>query len=265
MKIACAQLDLAWLDRNANYDKARDMAIRAGEAGAELLLLPEMFPTGFSLDTSATAEPPDGPTPRFFRELARELDMMVIGGFVLEKAGEKPRNVSLAVDRAGNDLALYEKIHLISLLGEDESYAPGENAVLFDAGDFRASCFICYDLRFPELFRSVVDECGLLMVIASWPTERQMHWDTLIRARAIECQCYVMAVNRVGEGGGYNFTGGSVIIDPYGRVIADAGSEEGLIIADIDSRVVSEARSSMPFLKDRKKRLFAAAAEFEIR
>jgi predicted amidohydrolase len=261
MKVAAAQMDIAWHDRATNYDKVRRIATQAREAAVDLLVLPEMFATGFSMDTSITPEFLDGSTPDLLRTLARELDMAVIGGFVLARAAAGPQNVALAVDRHGNDLALYAKIHQIALLGEDVSYEPGALPVPFQLGEIGAACFICYDLRFPELFRFVVDRCGLILVIASWPAVRQHHWDLLLRARAVESQCFVIGVNRIGEGGGHTFVGGSAIIDPLGQILAHAGDKETLLSAKIDPAMVTEVRSTMPFLKDRKQHLFNELAE----
>jgi len=253
MKIAALQMDIAWHDRDENFRKVREYALRARDQQAGLLVLPEMFATGFSMDTNVTAEKIDGRTPAFLRSLASETDMALVGGFVLE-SGEAagPRNVSLAVDGKGRDLALYSKIHQIGLLEEDIHYAPGTDPVTFGIEGIGTACFICYDLRFPELFRAVVDDCELIMVIASWPALRQSHWDILLRARAVESQCYMVGVNRIGEGGGSQFRGGSAIIDPLGELLAFGGDEEGLLIAGIEKNRVEDIRASMPFLKDRR-------------
>ncbi|MCP4669247.1 MAG: hypothetical protein GY849_23185, partial [Deltaproteobacteria bacterium] len=181
-------MDIAWHDRAANHEKVRRMAGEAKEAGADMVVLPEMFSTGFSMDTSVTPEPLDGSTPELLRSLAREHNLVVVGGFVLACNTGRPQNVSLAVDRRGQDLALYPKIHQITILDEDRHYDPGDLPVPFQLDGIGAACFICYDLRFPELFRSVVDACGLILVIASWPSSRQLHWDILLQARAIESQ-----------------------------------------------------------------------------
>jgi len=181
MKIAGIQMDLAWEDRETNYTRAREYARQAASAGADVIILPEMFPTAFSLDTSITAEPLGGPTPQFYRSLARELNAAVCGGFALTNEGGKPYNVSLAVDRKGTDLALYRKIHQIGILDEDAAYDPGEWPATFDFEGMRAACLVCYDLRFPELFRMIVDACQVIFVIASWPSTRQRHWDVLLR------------------------------------------------------------------------------------
>jgi len=255
-------MNIVWHDRSANHAKARELAEEARGQGAGLFVLPEMFATGFSMDTSVTAEPLDGPTPTFLRNLARDLEMSVVGGFVLARPSDtRPLNVALAVDRRGEHLALYAKMHLIAILGEDGSYESGEGPVPFDLGPIRAAAFVCYDLRFPELFRAVVDVCGLVMVIASWPATRQPHWDLLLQARAVESQCFVVGVNRVGEGGGHVFTGGSAIIDPLGQVLASAGNEERLVIADMNPAKVIEVRATLPFLQDRKPQLFRDAAD----
>ena len=255
MKVAAAQMDIVWHDRSANHEKTRRIAAQAKEAGADLLVLPEMFATGFSMDTSITSEYLDGPTPELLRALARELGLAVVGGFVLARDDAGPQNVALAVDRNGKDLALYAKIHQIGLLGEDVSYDPGKSPVPFDLGEIRAACFICYDLRFPELFRVVVDQCSLILVLASWPATRHHHWELLLRARAVESQCFVIGVNRVGEGGDLSFLGGSAIIDPLGHVLARGGDKETLLLVDLNPAIVTEVRSTMPFLKDRKPHL----------
>ncbi len=251
LKIAGLQLDIRWHDRSANHAKIERYAFEAKDKGADLFILPEMCSTGFSMDTAVTAEPLDGPTPQLFRRLAKETRMAVVGGFVFKGESGRPRNVSLAVDPKGCDLALYAKIHQIAILDEHNHYDPGSRPVTFSLQGTEAACFICYDLRFPEIFRAVVDRCQLVIVIASWPSSRQLHWDTLLKARAIESQCFIVGVNRTGFGGGLEFKGGSAAIDPLGNTIAHAGEGEGLLIADIEPSLVMEVRTSMPFLKDR--------------
>lgn len=260
LRLALIQMDVQWHDRPANHAKARRLALQAKEAGAEVAVLPEMFATGFSMETSVTGEPLTGETPAFLRSLASELDMAMVGGFALQDSrDDAPRNVALAVDSRGQDLALYAKIHRIALLEENLHYLPGALPVPFDLNEIPSACFICYDLRFPELFRCVADACSLVLVIASWPAPRQAHWDLLLRARAVENQCYVAGINRVGHGGGHVFTGGSVILDPLGECMAYAGDREAVITATIESERVREVRESFPFLKDRQSRLFALA------
>ena len=253
MRIAAAQMDIAWHDRRANHRKAGALADRAAAAGADLLVLPEMFATGFSMDTAVTAEPLDGPTPELLRALAREHSINVVGGFALAADMGNPQNVALAVDRAGNDLTCYAKTHLIALMHEDQHYAAGTGAAVFHVDNTPTSLFICYDLRFPELFRAVADDTALMLVIASWPAARAAHWQTLLPARAVENQCYVAGINRVGAGGGHEFAGGSVVIDPLGDVLQQAGADEHLLVADVDAEHVRRTRADMPFLADRRR------------
>ena len=252
MRLAALQMNIRWHDRGANHQTVAGFAKQAKASGVDLLVLPEMFSTGFSMETAVTSEPLDGPTPEFMRHLARDLDMGVAGGFALGEKEGKPCNVSLVVNRHGHDVALYKKIHQIALLEEDAYYKPGKMPVCFQMGGVSAACFICYDLRFPELFRKVVDECDLIILIASWPAARQAHWDILLKARAVENQFFIAGVNRVGRGGGLDFGGGSAIIDPLGVRLAGAGGAETLVTADIEPGIVSRTRSEMPFLNDRK-------------
>ena len=252
IKIAIAQMDIAWHDRKKNHEKAELFAKKAGEEGADIIVFPEMFSTGFTSDIHFAEEPSDGPTPSLLRGIALKEKIAVIGGYVRSRETGKPENVSLVVDKNGIDLATYAKIHLISLLAEDKSCSSGDLPVPFQLGKIRAACLICYDLRFPELFRSLADECQLIFVIASWPSVRQAHWDILLPARAVENQSFVVGVNRVGKGGGHTFTGGSTIIDPVGMIIASGGNRESLFFAEIDLEMVQKIRAEMPFLRDRK-------------
>ncbi len=253
MKIAAVQMDIAWQDREANHAKAKAMAVQAADGGADLLILPEMFATGFSMDTSVTAEDIDGKTPGLIRALAVEHKVNIIAGFVLTEGHGKPKNVALAVNRDGADLSLYAKTHLIGLLGEDQNYGAGDGPKTFVADGVGVSTLICYDLRFPEIFRAVADDVSVIVVIASWPSVRAAHWQTLLPARAVENQCYVVGVNRVGSGGGHDFTGGSMVIDALGKVVQLGSDQEELIVVDIDPQEVLAVREKMPFLRDRKR------------
>ncbi len=252
LKVTAIQMDLAWEDRPENYRRARRRAEEAAAQGAQLIILPEMFATGFSMNPTVTAEPADGPTPTFLRQLASELEVTVIGGYVRRQAEGRALNAALAVGPGGNDLAEYHKTHLVGILGEEEAHAAGDAPRPFTLGEIRAVCFVCYDLRFPELFRLTAAETFLAVVIASWPAARQAHWDALLVARAIENQQFVIGVNRVGEGGGLAFQGGTVIIDPLGNPLAQGGDREGLVQATLDFAQVSEVRTRLPFLKDRR-------------
>lgn len=252
MKIAAIQMDLAWEDRAANFESARRWSDQAAAAGADLIVLPEMFATGFSMNPAVTAEEADGPTPGFLVSLARETGCAVVGGYVRRSPNGKGLNTALAVGADGAILAEYAKTHLIAILGEDAAHESGDGPASFTLGGARCACFVCYDLRFPELFRLVAAGHHLVLVIASWPNLRQRHWDILLQARAIENQLYVVGVNRVGHGGGLDFDGGSAIIDPLGEILAHGADREGLVVAEIDPAFVGQVRTELPFLRDRR-------------
>ena len=251
MRVAIAQLDISWENREHNFEKAKTFAEEASQKGADFFVLPEMFSTGFSMNPEVTAEPGDGRTASFLSALAKKHAMGVLGGLTLQGERKKARNTALALGRDGERLALYTKTHLFKYLGEDRDHEPGRGPVPFTFEDMRCAAFICYDLRFPELFRQAVDACHLYFVIASWPDARQVHFDTLLRARAIENQLYVVGANRVGAGGGLTFGGGSAVIAPDGEVVAHLKDEEGLVIATLSPERVHETRSALPFLADR--------------
>jgi predicted amidohydrolase len=252
LTVAGLQLDVVWEDRGANFAKVRRFATEARDIGAELLVLPEMFATGFSLDPTVTAEAPSGETPRFLSELAAELELAIVGGYVQRRRDGRGANMALAVDRRGKMLAEYAKAHLFSFMDEHEVHEPGAGPRPFRIEGVELGCFVCYDLRFPELFRLVADEAQAVIVIASWPAARQAHWDILLKARAVENQLYIVGVNRAGEGGGLQYEGGSAIIGPMGTTLAHAGEDEKLIVAEIDPDEVRRIRTEMPFLKDRR-------------
>lgn len=249
---ALVQMDIVWEDREANFRQVEQYAKEASAQGADLLILPEMFSTGFSMNPSVTAEPPNGPTISFLKELAQTHCLNVIGGVVLESEGNKGRNCAVAVDRQGCVVSEYAKSHLFSFLGEDHVHTAGDGPKIFTLEGISFACFVCYDLRFPELFRLIASKVAAMVVIASWPSSRQSHWDVLLPARAVENQCYAIGVNRVGSGGDLDFEGGTVCVDPMGTVLFREKDSAGVFLSEIDTGVVSHVRETMPFLKDVK-------------
>lgn len=252
MIIAALQLDITWEDREANYWRVQQLARRSLSQKPDLIVLPEMFATGFSMSTQVTAEPMNGPSPTFVRELAKSHGVAVIGGFALDAGGGKTKNCALAVDAEGRDLAVYAKTHLFSFMGEDDHHEAGAGLVPFKLGKLRCACVICYDLRFPELLRDGAEELDAVFVIASWPAKRRSHWDALLPARAVENQLYVIGVNRVGQGGGLDYDGGTAIYHPLGHALARADGGETIVTADVHAEEVDKVRKAMPFLKDRR-------------
>jgi predicted amidohydrolase len=253
MHLACCQFDIAWEDKPANYRRVAELVRGADLAPDSLLLLPEMFAAGFSMNVAATAEPPEGPTARFLSELASEHRLFVVGGAVItDPATGRPRNEALAFEPSGRLSARYAKVYPFSLSREHEYHAAGERVVPFEWTGSRVSPAVCYDLRFPELFRrSAREGAEVLPVIANWPATREAHWTTLLRARAIENQAYAAGCNRVGrDGNGLVYSGRSQIIDFRGEILADAGGEQTVISAPVDLPALRDYRRSLPFLAD---------------
>jgi predicted amidohydrolase len=255
MHVACCQLDIAWEQKPMNYRRVEALLSAAGIPAGTLVLLPEMFATGFTMNAEAVAEPIDGPTPRFLAELARRHAAFVQAGVVIRpEAAARPRNEALLFRPDGRLLARYAKVHLFSFAGEQEHYAAGEEMVPLRLGQITVAPSICYDLRFPELFRAALDQgFEVLSVIACWPAAREEHWRALTIARAIENQCYVVAVNRCGsEPSGLAYSGGSRIVDPRGVVLTDAGRQEGVIQAALSLDLLRSYRREFPALRDRR-------------
>lgn len=253
MKIALAQITLSWEDPDRNLAKACALVKQAARKKCDLIVFPEMFSTGFSMkpelagrDSQATTET--------LSQAAKAHRLNIIAGYALKEPGEgKPRNTAVVFDRTGSEIARYAKINPFTPAGEERVFRPGKSTVVFELDGIPASAFICYDLRFPEIFRAVAREVQAVFVIANWPSARKTHWTTLLRARAIENQCYMIGVNRTGrDGNRVAYPGLSSIIGPAGSTVCAAGSTEGLLIGSIDPAEVSTVRGSLPFLRDMK-------------
>ena len=253
MKVAALQYDIAWEDREGNYATVAGFAAEAKTAGADVLVLPEMFSTGFSMNPNVTAELQDGPTMTFLRHLSQEQHLNIIAGIAFKTKQDKVENVAVAIDSSGNEVSRYSKMQLFTHAGEHHYHMPGASPVTFSLCGVNCACFICYDLRFPSLFRLVNDRCDVYFIIASWPSRRQRHWDILLPARAVENLLYVVGVNRIGYGGGLAYTGGSRIIGPSGEDIANAEDRQTLIFGTIEKDHVRHLREEMPFLQDRRR------------
>lgn len=256
LRVALGEYDTGWHDPAGSLARAADVVRRAAEAGAALVALPEMCTTGFTMDSARHAEPVDGASARRLAGLAREHGVHLLAGLATraERGGvEAFYNSALLWGPDGALLAEYRKQRLFAYAGEREAYVAGEAPVAVRVGGVRLAPFICYDLRFPELFRAVGPEVDALVLIANWPAARRAHWDVLVRARAIENQCYVVAVNRVGEGGGLEYDGGSAAYDPWGEQLTGGGrAAEAIACADVDAAEVTRVRAAYPFTEDRR-------------
>jgi len=216
-----------------------------------LVLLPELFATGFNMDAAALSEKPGGGTEQFLAMLAKELGVFILGGVLGAGAGGKGRNLSVVFSPEGREIARYMKIQPFTPGGESAAYEAGTEPILFSWHQFTVAPFICYDLRFPEHFRNATRRgAQLLTVISSWPVQRIHHWVALLQARAIENQAYVAGVNRCGTDPKFTYTGRSLIVGPGGEILADAGDGENVISADVDPAALQKYRKELPFLAD---------------
>lgn len=256
MRIAAVQHDIVWCDRRANFARLTPMIDQAVDGGAELVLLSETFSTGFAVDSSDFAEPEDGPSAEFLRERASALGVW-IGGSCPEVPADseaddhRPANTFVLSGPDGTTYR-YRKIHPFTFGGEDLHVRPGSDLVTVTIGDLRVGMFVCYDLRFADEFWQQAMSTDVFLVPANWPSSRREHWKTLLQARAIENQTYVVGCNRVGEGGGLVYGGDSCIIDPFGEILASRQDGEGILAADVTREHVAAVRDRFRFLPDRR-------------
>jgi len=251
LNIHAVQFDPIWEDKTANFAKVRALLAKQSPVRGSLLILPEMFATGFSCDVTKTIEDIAGETEQFLRELAREHDCAVLGGVVTPGKDGRGRNQALVVAPDGTELARYTKQQPFSLGGEAEVHDRGYTPVIFEWAGLKISPLICYDLRFPELARAAVKlGAEVLVYIAAWPVKRYHHWITLLQARAIENQACVIGVNRTGQDPQFSYNGRSLVVDPHGIIIADAGEREQALHAAIDPQVIRDWRAQFPALRD---------------
>jgi predicted amidohydrolase len=252
MKIAAIQHEICWEDREATFRRLRPLVAGAAGAGARLAVLSEMFSVGFSMDTARIAEPVDGPSAAFLVEQARQHGMWLYGSAPERLPGaERPRNVGLLVAPDGS-ITRYAKLHPFTFAREHESYDAGTETVTIEVEGLRVSLFVCYDLRFADDFWMLAPQTDCYLVCANWPETRRLHWQSLLVARAIENQAYVVGVNRVGEGGGLRYAGDSRIVDPLGELLATGAGTEALLVADVSPEVVADVRHRFRFLPDRR-------------
>ena len=249
MKVGIIQLDMVWEKKEENFKKVATFIEKAGNV--DLIVLPEMFNTGFTMNTNL-AEQRGGITEQFLSKIASSLKLKILAGYSLNNNG-KIYNIASLFNEDGSIYCTYAKIHLFSPLKENIFYQSGEKPVIFQINQIPCSVFICYDLRFPELFRKIAKDVNVIFLIANWPSARDDHWLCLLRARAIENQCYIVGVNRVGKDeNGIIYTGHSAVFDPWGNQIFLANEKDGLYIVNIEINKVIETRKNFPFLEDKK-------------
>ena len=284
MRIGLAQMDIIWEDVEGNQRKAEHFFKEAAGRKADLLVFPEMTLTGFSMHVEKTAANWEDQL-GFFMEMTKKYSTAAICGYPAPadqeacpagtgspgmtssfgKAGSCRKTGScrnhLALVRDGEVLMDYEKIHPFSYGQESGFFSGGDRIVGTDFEGTGLGAFICYDLRFPEIFQISSEKNEIICLIANWPAARISHWDILLQARAIENQCFMVGVNRTGSGGGLDYNGHSAVYGPGGDRMNDLSRDEGLIMVEIDPREAGSFRNTFPVKKDRRKELYRSLSD----
>lgn len=252
LTLTMIQARLYWEDKEANRNLFEER-IKSVKEKTELIILPEMFSTGFSMNPSALAETMEGETVQWMKRIAAQKKVILTGSIII-KEEEQYFNRLIWVLPNGQ-LGWYDKRHLFAYADEEKYYTPGSKRLIASVKGWKINLMVCYDLRFPVWARQQVQEDAceydLLVYVANWPERRSHAWKTLLQARAIENQCYVAGVNRVGEdGNGYYHSGDSMIIDPLGNALYHKKDEEDIVTITLQKEPLEEIRTKMPFWKD---------------
>jgi len=251
-RIALAQLELELGNPGRNFKTATDAVAEAARKGADIVLLPELWASGYDLKHAREyASPRSGGWFQKMRELAK-VQGIALGGSMIEEQGESLFNTFLLVDKKGKDLGHYRKAHLFDLIEEKKYFTAGDQLAIVETPWGKIGLALCYDLRFPEIFRAyALKGAEAILMVAEWPRRRIAHWDVLLEARAIENQCFIAAVNKVGTSHGELLGGNSAVIDPMGKVLVRGEDRPGIFVADVDPEEAIKAREWMPVFKDR--------------
>lgn len=253
MKIALYQMNIVWEDKEQNYSSLEGVLKQEYGKGINLLILPEMSFTGFSMNTAKTREN-NLQTIDKISYFAKTYQMAIGFGWVKD-CGDKSENHYTVIDREGKVVSDYAKIHPFSFAGEDQKFQGGKEIVYFELDGIVFSTCICYDLRFPEIFQIASKKAQVILVPANWPEKRREHWNCLLKARAIENQVYIIGVNCIGEIGGVAYSGDSCVIDPNGEIRQTADVQEMVIEYELMNDV-EQFRNSFQVKQDRKEQLY---------
>ncbi|RMF02270.1 MAG: carbon-nitrogen family hydrolase [Chloroflexi bacterium] len=250
-------MDIALGNPAANLEKAAAWTAEAARRGSELIVFPEMWTTGMDWENLAALAATQDEVIAAVGELARRNKIWLNGSMLALDENGQPANTSILFDPNGEQAGVYRKIHLFGVMDEDRYLAAGQHLTQVETAWGSSGLAICYDLRFAEMFRSyALRGVNMVYLPAEWPHPRLAHWQTLLRARAIENQMYMVAVNRVGSDGTYDFFGHSAIIDPWGNTVIEGGESEVLLTATIDTEMVAAVRQKIPVFKDRRSDLY---------
>ncbi len=248
MRVAAVQFDIAWEDKPANHAIVERMLREAGIGDGTYVLLPELGDTGFSFDLPKIV---DERSLTWARTLARELGIWIQPGFAEHGSDGKGRNCAAVISPQGEILGIYRKVHPFSYGRESQHYSGGDRILIRDCDGAAVCPMICYDLRFPELWRTAAAAgAEVFTLAANWPDTRKAHWRALLVARAIENQAYVVAVNRVGTDPSLQYAGGSMIVTPTGEILDEAGESTQVLTGVLDLDALRSWRAEFPMLRD---------------
>ena len=258
MKIALVQMDVAFADWERNFSEVEKYVEEAAREKADVIVFPEMWNVGYALkDLDQLADQDGEKTRALFSRLAEQYKVNIVGGSVATKRDDKFFNTMYVTNRNGEMIAKYDKAHLFKLMDEHVYMSAGEQANVFTLDGVTCGGVICYDLRFPEWIRThVLKGADIMFIPAQWPKMRIDHWQLLLQARAIENQCYVVAVNRVGDDPNNEFNGHSMVIAPWGELLLSNETNEGIYYAEIDLQEVKRVRETIPVFQDRRTNLY---------
>ena len=259
MKVTCIQMDMVFAQSQENFSRATRLIEQAMLGAPDVLVLPETWNTGFfPKENLADLCDNDGAQVKAqIGALAKEYHVNIVAGSVANVREGKVYNTAYVFDREGNCIASYDKTHLFTPMGEDNYFTPGDHLCRFTLDGVQCGLIICYDVRFPELTRSLtVPGLDMLFVVSQWPKVRTFHLRSLTTARAIENQMFVICCNSCGTAGETVYGGNSAIIDPWGETVALAGEMEQLLSADCDLEILTNIRSTIPVFRDRRPELY---------
>ena len=259
MKVACLQMDMLLGKPEENFSHAAELVKRAMKDKPDVLVLPETWNTGFfpRENLQALCDRDGIQVKQVFGALAERNQVNIVAGSVSNVRGGKVYNTAMVFDRTGVCIASYDKTHLFTPMGEDNYYTPGDRLCTFVLDGVKCGLIICYDVRFPELTRSLtLPGLDMLFVVSQWPKVRTFHLRSLTTARAIENQMFLVCCNSCGTAGQTVYGGNSAIIDPWGETVALAGETEEILTADCDLQILTNIRGSIPVFRDRRPSLY---------
>lgn len=253
MKIACIQFDIKWEEPKANFSKVSSLIKEGANKGVRLICLPELFSTGVTMNSLKFAEDINDKTCKFLSTQAKSNGIYLLGSFIEKNENKLPQNTTVVYDTKGELRCKYNKNHVFTYGEEHKAYSNGNGLATFNLDGFNVFPFICYDLRFPEIFRIAIDNgADVFVITANWPNPRKNHWISLLKARAIENQAYVIGVNRVGKALELSFFGCSMIISPEGKIIGEVSDNEEILVGEIRYDNLIYWRKTFNSLKDRR-------------